>query len=331
MPNWMRYLIVAGVAFGLGAGVGVAGYLWATGGNSEPSQDIDEAAQRLSLDDPTPTPGLEFQVATELAGINSQINALSTQVADESNGSEAPQIVITVVPPTVIVEGAIAQAPTESAPTEAPPTPTIPPTATPEPMPEVTEEVATTEGDGLTGRTLFRIDDEQSIARFFIDEELSGNPITVEGTTRQVGGDVIVDFSNPPGSQIGEIVINARTLRTDNEFRDQAIRGRILRTNDNEFIRFAPTGLDGLPTEPVNAGDTLEFNIIGDLTVAGVTREVVFTTSVTIDEAGQISGLASAEILYSAFGITINAPPNVGNISDEVILEIEFIATQVDE
>lgn len=179
----------------------------------------------------------------------------------------------------------------------------------------------------------YRIVSGESEARFYIDEVLLGNETTVVGVTQDVAGDLIVDFSNPSQSEVGTIAVNARTLATDNDFRNQAIRGQILQSAQDqyEFVMFEPSTLENLPTEPVEAGTTIEFQITGDLTVRGVTNPVTFDASVTRAEDGSLRGTATTTILYSDFGISIQAPPTVSNIGDEVTLEIEFVAQPTDD
>lgn len=209
---------------------------------------------------------------------------------------------------------------------------------TPEPI--VTEEAApeeatdTTEAtsDGLTGRSLFRIEQAESEARFNIDETLNGNRITVVGITDQVAGDIVVDFADPGSSQVGTIRINVRTLATDNRFRNDALRARILRSAEDEFefAEFTPTDLANLPAT-VSVGDTFEFQITGDLTVRGTTNSVTFDTTVTVASEDRLEGYATATILYRDFGLTIPDVPSVSDVADEVILEIDFVAVNVPE
>jgi polyisoprenoid-binding protein YceI len=181
-------------------------------------------------------------------------------------------------------------------------------------------------------RALYRITQDESEARFMIEETFMDNPNTVVGATRRVAGDIIINFSDPPASQVGTIAINARTFKTDQEFRDQSLRGQILESSsdDYEFINFVPTALQGLPTEPVGVGSTVTFQIEGDLTIKDVTRSVVFDASVTVVAEDRIEGLASTEVLYSDFGITINPPPTVSDIGDEVTLELDLVALRED-
>ena len=101
------------------------------------------------------------------------------------------------------------------------------------------EELATTEG-------IFKIVPAGSETRFLIDEVLRGDPITVVGSTDQVAGQLAVDPGDLSSAQVGVIQVNARTLTTDNQFRNRAIKNRILRTDQHEFVTFTPTEVVGL-------------------------------------------------------------------------------------
>jgi len=281
------------VAFGLGVGAGVLGLLWSTGGLESESAPISEVAPTLSLDSPPPT-----QSSAAFDDINSRLDTISGQLDSLS---------------TAVAAGAAAAAASDSA---------VEPTATPEPA---------AAAEDAPDRTLFRISQDDSQVRFIIDEVLAGNPNTVVAATNSVAGDIIVNFTDPSASQIGQIAINARTFVTDNEFRDDSIRGRILRSDEFEFITFEPTALEGLPTEPVAPGATLEFQIIGDLTVKGVTQQITFDTSVTLVDATHIEGTARAQTRYPDFDITIRTPPLVSSVEEGVILEIDFVANAVTE
>lgn len=174
---------------------------------------------------------------------------------------------------------------------------------------------------------LFRIQSGQSEVRFVINETLLGQPKTVVGATREVAGALAVDFEHPAQSMAGEIRINVRTLRTDNEFRNRALRGPILGSSapEFEFASFIPRKLVGLP-ERITFGEPFSFQIMGDLTVRGVTREVMFEATVTPASRDRIEGSAHATIRYSDFGIAIPEAPGVANVGETVRLEIDFAA-----
>ncbi len=193
-----------------------------------------------------------------------------------------------------------------------------------------TEDIA--EPAAAPERVLYRIAPEASTASFTLQEDLRGNRIDVIGTTSEVAGDVIIDFSNPAVSQMGTIRINARTLSTDQEFRNRALRAEILLSSQDqyEYIEFVPTALNGLP-ESVTVGETYSFEIEGDLTIISTTNPVTFTAQVTINSETQITGSASTTILYADWGIRIPNAPGVSNVTDDVTLVIGFVANQVEE
>lgn len=301
MSRRIAFLLIV-VAFAAGVGAGTLGILWATGRISTPSRETSEVAPTLSLNMATPTPGAFSLVGTEIAQINVKVDSLSTQVSDL----------------TLVGVDSIGAVPL--------------PESSAEPDPTSTDNGREAD-ESLPDRVLYRITEEESTAHFKINEVLAGNPTTVVATTRRVAGDIIVNFADPPASQVGTVAVNARTLKTDNEFRDQSIRGQILRSSedDYEFVMFVPTELIGLPSSPVTIGETVEFQIVGDLTIVDVTRSVTFDASVTVVSLERIEGFASVQVLYSDFGLTVNPPPTVASVEDQVTLEIELVAQRVEE
>jgi len=175
---------------------------------------------------------------------------------------------------------------------------------------------------------LFQIVQSESEARFTIDEVLRGNPKTVIGVTDQVAGEILFDPADPSSVQIGTILVNARTLATDDDRRNRAIGNQILDTGNFEFISFAPTEISGLP-EVVSSGETVNFQITGDLTIRDVTKEVTFEATVTFVSEDRLEGLASTIVLKEEYGLTIPNVPFVANVSEEVGLVIDFVAVPV--
>lgn len=294
-------LVLIVVGFVVGVAAGVFGFLYSTGGLVAPSAFARSIAPTLSLDQPTPTPGDLARVQADLAQANQKLDTLATQVA-----ALATALADARLPASSDATPALAQPTANSAESAAAP--------------------------AADERALFRIsEDADSEARFEIEETLMGSPNLVVGTTRKVAGDIIVNFSNPSLSQVGTIAINARTFKTDQDERNQSIRGPILNTREYEFITFTPTELIGLPTEPVAAGDRLSFQIKGDLTIREVTREVTFDAVVTIGTRDRLLGSASAQVEYADFDITVNPPPLVADVGDTVTLAIDFVALKVEE
>ncbi len=249
-------VILMMIAFVVGAGVGIGGWIYIQSGSGEASRTIDEAIADVN---------------------NTNDSTDTTTIVDDTDDSSDAQT-----------------------------------------LDEVASEPMT-----------FSIDATQSEVSFTLEEDLRGVRTTVVGTTTEVGGTINVDMANTSASTLGTIAVNARTIATDNDFRNRALRSDILKTaqDDYEFIIFEPTSLSNFSAESVSVGDTLTFDITGDLTITGVTQTVTFNASVTVDSETQLSGSATANVLYADFGLVIPSVPSVANVTDDVDLAITFVAT----
>jgi len=240
-----------------------------------------------------PTPNL---AETQVAVLSTQVAELSAANATLIAGASAPD---EAVEPTVEA-------------TEEP---------TAEPVAETTEAPA--------AAVLYRISQDESQVSFTLTEDLRGVPTTVVGTTDQIAGDIVVDFTTPANSQVGQIRINARTLVTDNEFRNRAIRGEILESSKDEyeFIEFTPTAVTGLPAA-VTVGEPITFQLTGDLKIRNITQSVTFDVTATATEE-RLEGSATVVVTRTQYNLVIPSAPGVANVSEEVTLQIDFVALPV--
>lgn len=188
--------------------------------------------------------------------------------------------------------------------------------------------ISAPEVEAAASAVTFSIVPAESEVRFLLDEDLRGARITVVGSTTEVAGQIAVDFAAPANSEVGVIRINARTLATDNEFRNRAIRTVILQADsaDYEFMQFTPTAVTGLP-ETVTIGEAFTFQITGDLQIRAITQAVTFDVTVTPESETRLVGAANAVITREAYGLTIPSAPGVANVEEEVEIELDFVAT----
>lgn len=198
------------------------------------------------------------------------------------------------------------------------------------PTTDISESVAAIEVTDSTTETVFEIDTTATTAEYNIYELLNGADKTVVGTTDQVAGQIALNLSDLSQSEIGELKINARTFATDNDRRDNAVARYVLQSEDdaNEFIVFQATEITGL-SGSANVGDTVEFQVTGDLTVAGVTQRVSFDVTATIASEDQITGTAETVISRADFNLTIPEVPSVANVGDDVTLKLDFTANAI--
>ncbi len=212
---------------------------------------------------------------------------------------------------------------TEEATAETASVATIQPTAEATTAAESTTEAAAPAQE----LAVFDIDPEQSEVRFILDEDLRGERVTVVGATNQIAGQIAVDFAAPAASEVGVIRINVRSLATDNEFRNRAIRGQILQSSQDqfEFAQFTPTEISGLP-ESVTMGEAFSFQITGDLQLRDITNTVTFEVTVTPVSETRLEGSAATVVTRESYGLTIPSVPGVANVEEEVEIEIDFVA-----
>ncbi len=184
---------------------------------------------------------------------------------------------------------------------------------------------AAADGASAAGLTIYEIKPEESEVSFTLGEILRGVPTAVIGKTDQVAGQIAFDFEDFSTVKVGTIQINARTLLTDNNFRNKAIRNRILFTDAFEFITFEPTAVTGLP-DSIEIGELVEFQITGNLTVRDTTSEVTFAVTATAVSPDRIEGTATATVMRRQFNLQIPSVSGVADVDEEVILEIDFVA-----
>jgi polyisoprenoid-binding protein YceI len=208
-------------------------------------------------------------------------------------------------------------------------TPTIAGQTTTTGGPDTTDGDGTTTTAGATANGPFVIESEESQATFTLNEVLRGEPQTVMGATSELAGQFVLDLEDLTQTQFSDFVVNARTFVTGSSNRDRAIRGPIIlnsATDEFEFITFSvkeALGLDG----SAGLGDTLTFTLVGDLTIRDQTNEVEFEVTATLVDASTVDGTATADVLRSDFGIGIPNVPSVADVTDEVTLQLEFVAT----
>lgn len=172
---------------------------------------------------------------------------------------------------------------------------------------------------------VFEIDPAGSSAKFVVDEVLRGSPKTVVGATNQVAGQIAANLGDLDAAQVGTIKINARTLTTDDGSRNRMLQNQILQTEQHEYITFTPTRLVGLP-DTASVGQAFTFQMVGDLSIRGTSREATFDVTVTPTASNQLQGTASTTIKYADWGVSVPKVPAVAGVAENVGLQLDFVA-----
>jgi polyisoprenoid-binding protein YceI len=165
-----------------------------------------------------------------------------------------------------------------------------------------------------------------SKARYEVREQLLGRPLpnTAVGTTETVAGSIEIDEGQVVPEQ-SKVIVDLRTLRSDEGMRDNFIQRNTLQTAQYPTAEFVPREARGAPAAPPASGE-VRFELLGDLTVRGTTRPVVWDVVARFDGPA-ITGEASTQVNLTDFGMT---PPRAGpviSIEDGITLVLEFQGT----
>lgn len=206
------------------------------------------------------------------------------------------------------------------------------PTATSAPVAET--EAGDSEASGLN---TYVIVPGESTASYLVDEEflqgalaklgIQAGLVDVVGSTQEIEGQLQLDLDNlasPLGANRFEV--NLASLTTDQSRRDNWIRENGPEFNKHPLAEFRATGIEGAP-DSYTEGEQVQFKLVGDLTIREVTQPVTFDVTASL-EGDTITGVATASLLLSDFGID---PPNFANtlaVEDEFEVKVEFTARE---
>jgi polyisoprenoid-binding protein YceI len=184
----------------------------------------------------------------------------------------------------------------------------------------MTLEAMTTSATKSTGPVDWSIDPTHTSVTFGVRHMMVS---TVRGEFQKVRGNVIFDRSYPERTKI-EVDIETASVNTREERRDQHLRSA-------DFFDVEKFPLITFRSKKVVLTGPDEFDMTGDLTIHGVTKEVVLKvdnlTSEHADPWGKVRMGASAKtkIKRSEFGMTWNTALEAGGIlvGDEVSIQLD--------
>jgi polyisoprenoid-binding protein YceI len=172
-------------------------------------------------------------------------------------------------------------------------------------------------------KTTYKIDPAHSSAQFVVRHMMITN---VRGGFSGVQGSIEYDRENPAQSGV-EVVIDASRISTLDEQRDAHLKSPdFLHVEKHSTITFKSKRI-------ARVGDG-EWKVTGDLTIHGVTKEVVLNAEDPTPEGKdpfgntRIGVSASTKIKRSDFGLTWNAALETGGIlvGDDLKIELEVSA-----
>ena len=218
------------------------------------------------------------------------------------------------------------------------PSPTPSPSTNQESASAPTQTLASTASQGAvasqseisTGGVTIEIGDG-SVARYLVREELVRRnlPNDAVGETTDVSGSIVfsADGTVQPGRS--GIVIDMRTLRSDEFRRDNFLRERSLESDKFPLAEFAIHETPGLPWPLPESGE-VAFQLKGDMTLHGVTSQLTWDVVAEFN-SGTLTGQAKTRFTFDRFDIVKPSLFFILSVEDDIRLELDFTASYTSE
>jgi polyisoprenoid-binding protein YceI len=161
-------------------------------------------------------------------------------------------------------------------------------------------------------------------ARYRVREQLMGAslPNDAVGVTNGITGTILAYPDGRIVKDSSRIVVDVRLLKSDKSRRDGFLQRRTLETEKYPTVELVPTEIRGFDGK-LPASGPVTFQLVGDLTVHGVTRPTVWNVTARAD--GQdVAGTATTAFTFKDVDLDQPRVPVVLSVADTIKLEYEF-------
>ena len=225
--------------------------------------------------------------------------------------------------PTFAPQATFAPAPTYAPPATFAPAPTF--TAAPTYAPPPTYAPAVSATSAQTG--VVATVEDGSAARYLVGEELVRlpAPIVAVGETSDVSGAITFGADGAVDGEASKVSVGVGGFVSDEDRRDNYVRNRLFDTRRFPDAELVVRETPGLPWPLPESGEA-SFQIVGDLTIQGVSRTVTWDAAATFS-ADSAEGSASTTVTFDQFEIAKPALAFIISVEDEIRLEMDIIAS----
>ncbi|MEO8563207.1 MAG: YceI family protein [bacterium] len=161
-------------------------------------------------------------------------------------------------------------------------------------------------------------------ARYRVREQLMGAnlPNDATGKTAEITGSILAYPDGRIVKDSSRIIVNLKNLKSDKDRRDGFLQRRTLETEKFPTVELVPTAIRGF-NGTLPASGTATFELLGDLTVHGVTRPTVW--QVTAHQEGEdVAGTATTAFTFKDISLDQPKVPVVLSVADTIKLEYDF-------
>ena len=185
----------------------------------------------------------------------------------------------------------------------------------------------------LAGPTRFEIA-EGTRAYYRVHEQIAGVKFLNDavGMTEVVEGALVVGSDGSIDASQSRLTIDLRTFTSDQARRDGWVRRRSFEVEKFPLAVFVARRIEG---SPFTADESMpfpivSFQLVGDMTVHGVTKEISWDVLATYDvDKGIVEGKALTNFPFSTFDLAMPGHPMLVSVEDDIRLEIDFKADRL--
>jgi polyisoprenoid-binding protein YceI len=189
------------------------------------------------------------------------------------------------------------------------------------------KKTATSAGGSVDGTWTLTADDangsfvqyrvHEQFAAGLVDNEATGKSTSVTGSMT-VNGTTVSDI---------EVTANLAALKSDKEFRDNALKNRGLETDKFPTAKFVADGPVTLPSAPTK-GKTVDVDVPGQLTLHGVTKSVTAPIEARWDGRTVQVVVKSLNVNLTDYGMTPPTGGPIAEVDDHGDLELQLFFTK---
>jgi len=192
-------------------------------------------------------------------------------------------------------------------------------------MPTSQTQQAPAEERGLSSEVVYQVVAAKSKACYRVREQLLRFtfPTDAVGCTSDIEGQVVLQPDGTVVSERSRVQVNLSTLTSDEGRRDQFVRRNTLQTDRYPYAVLVPKALIGVPS-PLPTSGQATFQLVGDLTIRDVTREVTWEVTATFTE-GQVDMEAKTAFTFNEFQLERPQVPIVLSVEDPIRLEVSIV------
>lgn len=160
--------------------------------------------------------------------------------------------------------------------------------------------------------------------RYRVREQLVGFdlPNDAVGKSSAIEGAIAFDGDGRVLPSHSRFTVNASTFVSDRDRRDNYVGSRLLNAQQFPEIVLVPTEIRGLKLPLASTGSN-SFELVGTLTVRGVSRPTTWRVSAQLNEE-RVSGTASTRFVFDDFQMEKPRVRSVLSVADTIALEYDF-------